>query len=123
MTGTYTEITRIWTDKDTYNPGDPVSVSVLIKNLYSHPIHIYCVAVQDGERFIDLDEWVSAGLTYTFGGYFTMPDQEVTITAYSWYEGADGHLYHDDTRTKDVPLAEEPVPEFSQFAIADYHKV
>lgn len=111
MSGAYTEITKIHTDKDSYYSGETVWVSVFIKNIHTATTHIYCAAEQDGEQFVDLDAWVSAGLTYSFGGYFTMPGKAVTITAYSYYDGV-----HDDTRTKDVPLAELE-PEFSQFTI------
>jgi hypothetical protein len=122
MTGTYTEIIEIWTAKENYSPGETVWVTVPIKNLYSQPIHIYCVAMVDGTRFIELDTWVSAGLTYSFGGYFVMPDKSVTITAYSYYEAVDGLIYFDDEKSKTVSLT-ELVPAFSEFAIADYRKV
>jgi hypothetical protein len=92
---------------------------VPIKNLYSQPIHIYCVAEVDGNRFIDLEAWVSAGLIYSFGGYFTMPSKPVRITAYSYYEAVGGTPYQDDSKIKDVNLA-ELVPAFSEFKITDY---
>jgi len=119
MAGTYTEITQIWTDKESYRAGETVWVSVLVKNLYSQPIHIYCVAEVDGNRFIDLESWVSAGITYSFGGYFTMPSKPVRISAYSHYEAVGGTPYQDDSKTRDVALA-EMVPAFSEFKITDY---
>jgi len=122
MAGTYTEIIEIWTDKESYIAGETVWVSVLIKNLYSQPIHIYGTAVAEGNRFIDLDAWVCAGLTYTFGGYFTMPDKSVRITAYSYYEAVGGATYQDDSKSKDVNLAAS-VPAFAEFQITDYRAV
>lgn len=115
--GTYTEIIKIHTDKASYYSGETVWVSVMIKNPHMETIRISCVAEQDNDRFINLTADVSPGITYTFGGYFTMPGKGVTVTAYSYVGGS-----QDDKKTKDIPLAGLG-PEFSQFKIADYSKV
>lgn len=115
--GTYTKIKKIHTDKASYYSGETVWVSVMIKNLYAGTIHVSCVAEQDNDRFINLSADVSPGITYTFGGYFTMPGKDVIVTAYSYVGGS-----QDDKKTKDIPLAGLG-PEFSQLKIADYSKV
>jgi len=122
MAGTYTEITEIWTDKDSYSPGETVWVSVLIKNLHSASIHIRCEGLANDSKFMDLDAWVNPGITYSFGGYFTMPNSDVTIHAKSYYEGTDRLWHLDDEKTKDVSLT-ELAPEVTQFEISDYVKV
>ncbi|GAH76417.1 unnamed protein product, partial [marine sediment metagenome] len=59
------------------------------------------------DRFIDwLDYWVPAGSTHSFSGSFIMPDMDVTIHAYSFYEDEDGYMHLDDEAEKDVSLAE-----------------
>lgn len=104
--GTYTSIVSIVAPSSAV-AGSTVNVEVKIKNLYSDWVHIYCVAVQDSEnRFIDwLDAWVAPGATESFYGSFTMPNEDVTINAYSYFEGEDGGLYRDDSKSKTVTLA------------------
>ena len=102
MTGTYTEITKIETDKDSYSPGETVWVSVFIKNLYSASVHIRCEGLANDSKFMDLDAWANPGIIYSFGGYFTMPNSGVTIHTRSYYEGSDGLWHFDDEMTEDV---------------------
>lgn len=119
--GTYTQIVSIVAPSSAV-AGSTVDVEVKIKNLYSASVHIYCVAVLDSEsRFIDwVDVWVAPGYTQSFYGSFTMPSKNVTINAYSYYEGVGGVLYSDDSKSKNVALAAVPPPEFAGFAITDY---
>lgn len=104
--GTYTSITEIVAPSSAV-VGQTVDVTVKIKNIYSDWVHIYCIAVLDSEnRFIDwLDAWVAPGNTQSFYGSFVMPSKNVTINAYSYFEGADGGLYSDDSKSKNVTLA------------------
>ena len=120
MAGTYTEIVEIVAPSRAL-AGEVVPVTIRIKNLYSSGVHLYAVGVLDSEtRFIDwLDAWVSPGATELFYGSFTMPNWDVTIHAYSYYEAADGYLYFDDSQEKSISLA-ELVPQFIQFEILDY---
>ncbi|MBA7472856.1 hypothetical protein ES707_08188 [subsurface metagenome] len=37
-----------------------------------------------------------------------MPNRDVTIHAYSYYEAADGYVYSDDEAAKDVSLTAPP---------------
>lgn len=122
--GTYTEIVDIVAPSSAA-AGSTVNVEVKIKNRYSASVHIYCVAVLDSAtRFIDWqDAWVSPGITKSFYGSFVMPNKNVTINAYSYYEAVDGYLYFDDSKSKTVTLAALPSPEFSGFVISDYSKV
>lgn len=105
--GTYTQITAI-AAPDSAQAGQTVNVEVKIKNNWTGYVHIYCVAVRDTvDRFIDwIDAWVAPGATQSYYGSFVMPNQSCTINAYSYYEGADGYLYSDDSKSKDVALAE-----------------
>jgi len=107
MAGTFTEITLIDAPSSAV-AGEQVAVSIIIKNLYTDTIHVSCVGVLDSvDRFIDWkDFWIPAGYTHLFAGSFTMPDRDVTIHGYSYYEGVDGNWHSDDEASKDVSLGE-----------------
>ncbi len=125
MAGTYTDIVEVQAP-DEAAAGDTVNVAVGIANRWSSAIHIYCVGVLDSEgRFIDWqDAWVNPGETHYFNGSFVMPGSDVTINAYSYFEGDDGYLHLDDSKTKAVKLAAAPpLPSITNFSIADYVKV
>jgi len=70
------------------------------------------------------NDWANfpPGESYYFEGYFTMPDSDVTIHAYSYWYGSDGLWHFDDEKTKDVNLT-ELAPEVTQFEISNYVKV
>jgi hypothetical protein len=110
-------------------PGDLVNITVRIKNLYSAPIGImvggaleYGVSPWPGITFPSNSANADGGATYSFNGYFYMPDKAVTIHAYSYWYGADGYWYFDDEMTKVVNLA-ALTPQVSEFKIADFYKV
>jgi len=110
-------------------PGDLVNITVRIKNLYSAPIGImvggaleYGVSPWPGVEFPANSANIDSGATYSFTGYFYMPDKGVTIHAYSYWYGADGYWYFDDEMTKAVNLA-ALTPQVSEFKIADFYKV
>ena len=109
--------------------GSRVDITVRIKNLYSAPIGImvggaleYGVSPWPGITFPTNSANVDAGATYSFSGYFYMPDKAVTVHAYSYWYGADGYWYFDDEMTKAVNLA-ALTPQVSEFKIADFYKV
>lgn len=110
-------------------PGSQVNITVKIKNLYSATISImvsgaleYGVTPWPNVTFPG--DWanVGAGETCEFSGYFIMPDQRVTVHAYSFWYGADGLWYFDDEMTKVVNVA-ALTPLASDFRIADFNKV
>ncbi|MBA7688995.1 hypothetical protein ES703_97487 [subsurface metagenome] len=105
--GTYTDIVDIVAPSSA-RAGESVPVTIKIKNTFTASVHVYAVGVWDSEeRFIDwLDYWISPGSTHSFSGSFVMPDRDVTIHAYSYYEAADGYLYFDDEAETVVTLAE-----------------
>jgi hypothetical protein len=110
-------------------PGDLVNITVKVKNLYSAPIGImvggaleYGVSPWPGITFPSDSANVGAGVTYSFSGYFYMPDKGVTIHAYSYWYGADGYWHFDDEMTKAVNLA-ALTPQVSEFRILDFNKV
>ena len=105
--GTYTEIVDIVAPSSA-KPGETVSVTVKIKNIWTASVHVYAIGVLDStERFIDwLDYWIPAGSTHSFSGSFIMPNKSVTINAYSYYEDVDGYLRSDDSKSKNVALSE-----------------
>jgi len=93
--------------------GSRVDITVKIKNIYSSPIGImvggaleYGVSPWPGINFPSPSTNVSAGVTQSFSGYFTMPDKKVTIHAYSYWYGADNSWHVDDEMTKVVNLTE-----------------
>jgi hypothetical protein len=109
--------------------GDLVNITVRIKNLYSAPIGImvggaleYGVSPWPGIEFPTNSANVDGGATYSFSGYFYMPDKKVTIHAYSYWYGADGSWHFDDEMTRVVDLA-ALTPQVSEFKIADFYKV
>ena len=123
MTGIYSDIVEI-VAPESAEAGATVNVEVKIKNIWTGSLHLYCVAVLDSAfRFIDwLDAWVGPGETQSFYGAFIMGGGAVTINAYSHFEGTDGYLYLDDSKSKDVRQA-ALAPVISDFTIADYAKV
>ena len=109
--------------------GSRVDITVKIKNLYSAPIGImvggaleYGVSPWPGITFPDYYANVDAGATYSFNGYFYMPDKAVTVHAYSYWYGADGAWHFDDEMTKGINLTALS-PQVSEFKIADFYKV
>ncbi|MBA7511385.1 hypothetical protein ES705_03378 [subsurface metagenome] len=107
--GVYTDIVQIVAPSSAI-AGETVPVTIKIKNIWTGSVHVYAIGVLDSEdRFIDwLDYWISAGATHSFSGSFTMPNRDVTIHAYSYYEAEDGYLYSDDEAAKDIALAAPP---------------
>jgi len=110
-------------------PGGRVDITVRVKNLYSAPIGImvggaleYGVSPWPGIDFPENSANVDGGVTYSFNGYFYMPDSRVTIHVYSYWYGADGYWYFDDELTKVINLA-TLTPQVSEFLIADFYKV
>jgi hypothetical protein len=94
--------------------GSQVDITVKIKNIYSAAIGIKVVGVPEYEglpsglyiQFPVPSVNVDAGVTYSFSGYFTMPDKKVTIHIYSYWYGADNLWNLDDEMTKTVNLTE-----------------
>ena len=94
--------------------GGQVNITVKIKNTYSSAIGIKVVGVPEYEglpsglyiQFPVQSDNVNAGTTYSFSGYFTMPDKKVTIHIYSYWYGADNLWHLDDEMTKVVNLTE-----------------
>ena len=106
MAGIYTDVVDIVAPSSAA-AGQTVSVTIKIKNIYSASVHVAAVGVYDSEtRFIDwLDAWISPGATKSFSGSFTMPNKNVTINAYSYYEDINGYWRYDDAMSKNVALA------------------
>jgi len=126
----YADIIEISAPSEAVN-GSRVDITVKIKNLSSSTIGIMAVAFHSGQaagEYINglypQEAWanVSPGSTYSFPGYFAMPNQKVTIHAYSYWWGADNAWHFDEEMTKDVNLA-ALTPQVSEFKIADYSKV
>jgi len=81
--------------------GNRVDITVKVKNTHSAAISMKVVGVPEYEglppglyvSFPVQSVNVNAGSTYSFNGYFTMPDKKVTIHAYSYWYGADGYWH------------------------------
>jgi len=109
--------------------GSTVTIRVTIKNLASVEAGImvggaleYGPIPWPGITFPNSWANVPAGQTQSFSGYFTMPNSDVTIHAYSYWYGEDGAWHFDDEKTKNVSLT-ELAPEVTQFEISDYAKM
>ena len=110
-------------------PGDLVNITVRIKNLYSAPIGImvsgaleYGVSPWPGIQFPESSANIDGGVTYSFNGYFYMPDKGVTIHAYSYWYGADRYWYYDDEKIRSVGVS-AVTPQINEFQIANFTKV
>lgn len=129
VTGVYTQITEIIAPTKAV-AGSRVDITVKIKNLLASTIGImvdgaleYSVIPWPGIMFPT--DWanVPGGATQSFAGYFTMPNSDVRIHAYSyWYSAETYSWYFDDEATKDIKL-EVLKPVFSDFKVKDYIKV
>jgi hypothetical protein len=110
--------------------GDRVDITVKIKNTYSGAIGIKVVGVPEYEglpsglyiTFPVSSTNVNGGITYSFSGYFNMPNKKVTIHIYSYWYGSDELWYIDDEMTKVVNLTAS-TPQVSDFKITDFYKV
>ncbi len=109
--------------------GSRVDITVRIRNTHSAPIGImaggaleYGVSPWPGITFPSSSANVDAGATYSFTGYFTMPDKKVTIHAYSYWYGADSSWHFDDEMTKVVNLAEVVASQFGSIEILSYER-
>jgi len=110
-------------------PGSRVDITVRIKNTYSSSIGImvggaleYGVSPWPGISFPDPSANVADGTTYSFTGYFTMPEKKATIHAYSYYYGADGSWHFDDEMTKTIDITEEIESQFGSIEILSYSR-
>ena len=108
--------------------GSRVDITVKIKNTYTSTIGImaggaleYGVSPWPGITFPDQTANVGGGQTHSFQGYFTMPDSDVKIHAYSYYYSSDGYWYFDDEATKNVQ-AGTPESEYASIEIISYER-
>ena len=109
--------------------GTRVDITVKIKNTHSAAIGImvggaleYGVSPWPGITFPSPSSNVNAGATYSFSGYFTMPDKNVTIHAYSYWYGADSSWHFDDEMTRTVNLVSIPESQFGSIEITSYSR-
>jgi len=124
----YAQITEIVAPAQALS-GSMVDITVKIKNLYSEVISLmvgggleYGVSPWPGITYPQSGADVAAGATYSFNGYFYMPDKAVTIHAYSYWYGGDGYWHFDDEKTRAIAIA-ALTPVLSEFRISDYLKV
>ncbi|MDD5703073.1 MAG: hypothetical protein PHU23_13605 [Dehalococcoidales bacterium] len=125
---TYAQIVEIVAPAQAY-PGNKVDITVKVKNLYASVISL----MVGGALEYGASPWpeitypqsgadVDGGVTYSFNGYFYMPDKSVTIHAYSYWYGGDGYWHLDDEKTKGVNIG-ALTPLVSEFKITDFAKV
>ena len=109
MTGTYTQIVEIVAPSSA-RAGDWVDVTIKVKNIWTDWVHVWTLGLYNSVvRFVDFDDWIPAGSTHEYMGSFIMPDRDVTIRAYTYYEAEDGYWYFDDEAEKAVSLEEVEV--------------
>lgn len=109
----YAEIVGI-TAPSSAAPGQSVNIEVRIKNTYSTAIMMmvggaleYGVTPWPQIDYPNRQASVGPWLTHTFYGSFIMPNNIVTIHAYSYYKGTDGYWHFDDEKTAVVTLEVE----------------
>ena len=109
--------------------GSRVDITVRIKNTYSSAIGImvggaleYGVSPWPDISFTEPSANVNGGATYSFSGYFIMPDKKVTVHAYSYYYGSGGSWHFDDEMTKVVNLVSIPASQFGSIEIVSYSR-
>ncbi|GAI32568.1 unnamed protein product, partial [marine sediment metagenome] len=108
--GIYTDIVEIVAPSSA-KAGDWVDVTIKVKNIWTDWVHVWMLGLYDSvERFVDFTDWIPAGSTHEYTGAFIMPDRDVIIHAYTYYEGEDGGWYFDDEAEKRVSLAVAPEP-------------
>ena len=86
--------------------GSRVSVDITIENISDSRLHVAAIGVIDSEeRFIDwLEDWLIPLEVRYFSGSFIMPDRDIIVHAYSYYESG-GFWYSDDEAAKNINLA------------------
>jgi hypothetical protein len=104
--------------------GDMVSIAVQVKNLADYGFYVAVTGDASGSGIVLSPDYagVDGGSICTFYGSFSMPNQSLTITVWSWWWGSDGAWHQDDVKTKVVNLA-TLTPQVSQFQIADFSKI
>ena len=125
---TYAQIVEIVAPAQA-SSGSRVDITVKVKNLYASVISLmvggaleYGVSPWPGITYPQSGADVAGGSTYTFNGYFYMPDKSVTIHAYSYWYGGDGYWHFDDEMTKVVNLAEVVASQFGSIEIVSYER-
>ena len=115
--GIYTDVVEV-VAPSTAMAGSRVDVTVRVKNIDPTYYHwVACVAIYDGSaHFIDQDAFLAPKETYPFSGHFTMPNKDITITAYSYYSYY-GEWIPDDEMSKDVKLAAYPSADIKDLAV------
>jgi len=98
--------------------GDTVQVIVRVKNLYTEAIYIAVTGRYNETNlsFSPPNAAVSAGQTYDFTTFFTMPQKDIRVHLWSWYWARE--WYQDDYTYKDIIA--EAVPVFKELKIEDY---
>ena len=103
--------------------GEQVIVDVSVKNLGGSDQYLAVTGVFDSTSIPFQFDYLllSPQQTVIFRGSFTMPSNNVRVTAWSWYW--DGSKWvQDDQMTKDIALV-TLTPQVSEFIIADFNKV
>ena len=97
--GSYTTITSINAPANV-EPGSSMFLSVTIKNTWVAGVDVACIALANGQRFIDTtgaDKWLQPDQQADFSGQsITMPNGQMVIDAWSYYKATDGLWYGDD---------------------------
>ena len=103
--------------------GEQVTVDVSVKNVSSSDQYIAVTAVYNSTSFPFQFDYllVSPGQTVIFRGVFTMPSENVRVTAWSWsWDGS--QWVQDDQMIKDIAVAVS-TSQVSEFQILDFSKV
>lgn len=125
--GTYTSIVSMgawgmiaWTPL-LAGPGEYVEVHVHVQNLHTAPIYIAVTALFGSTEFLLFPDQIAIapGKTEQFIGIFTMPNNNVKVTAWSHY-WTGTEWYEDDSQFVDVQLNTALKPQYRNFAISSW---
>jgi len=104
LAGTHTEISIVV--PSSARAGDTVNVEAKIKNLSGSDLGMN-PSGQAGPTalwFGSAPKYASPGQTLSWDDSFIMPNEDVSVTVYSWYLGLDGVWHPDDNVEKIVSL-------------------
>ena len=120
--GQYTDITIVV--PSSAEVGTKVEVEVKVYNKWTGQLHLTVTGNADGIDlfFSNISMWVSPGQTISWYDSFIMPNKDVRLSVWSWFEAGDGQWYADDGKYKDIDKT-EPTPATFKDLVCTYGRV
>ena len=96
--------------------GSVVELEVCIFNSYHGAINLTTTGKVNGTVLsLGSPKIVAAGRIESWYTSFVMPDKDMLVSVWSWYKGASGAWYVDDSITREIELIAGPVVPDSEF--------